>query len=93
MFIGDCRIIHEGGFTAEDNEQYKPVVYSNTAQSLAAIVRAMGFLEIAYADSAREVNYHQIENPGLLGTGVVLNQSGALVDFDLTLNGDSLRQK
>lgn len=50
------RIIHEGGFTTEDNKQYKPVVYSNTIQSLVAIIRAMGALHIQFADSEREVN-------------------------------------
>lgn len=49
------RIIHEGGFTTEDNKQYKPVVYSNTIQSLVAIIRAMGALHIQFADSEREV--------------------------------------
>ena len=50
------RIIHEGGFTNEDNKQYKPVVYSNTIQSLVAIIRAMGTLNIAFADAEREVS-------------------------------------
>ncbi len=49
------RIIHEGGFTNEDNKQYKPVVYSNTIQSLVAIIRAMGTLNIAFGDPEREV--------------------------------------
>lgn len=50
------RIIHEGGFTNEDNKQFKPVVYSNTIQSLVAIIRAMGTLNIAFGDPEREVN-------------------------------------
>ena len=49
------RIIHDGGFTTEDNKQYKPVVYSNTIQSLVAIIRAMGTLSIPFGDSEREV--------------------------------------
>ena len=49
------RIIHEGGFTQEDNKQYRPVVFSNTVQSLAAIIRAMGNLNIAYENPEREV--------------------------------------
>ena len=51
-----CRIIHEGGFTNEDNKQYKPVVYSNTIQSLVAIIRAMGTLHIDFGDPDREVS-------------------------------------
>ena len=52
------RIIHEGGFTSEDNKQYKPVVYSNTIQSLVAIIRAMGTLSIPFGDNEREVSNH-----------------------------------
>lgn len=55
VFFYLYRIIHEGGFTQEDNKQYKPVVYSNTIQSLVAIIRAMGALHIQFADSEREV--------------------------------------
>ena len=51
------RIIHEGGFTQEDNKQYRPVVYSNTIQSLVAILRAMNTLKIAFADPDREVRF------------------------------------
>ncbi|VDM48923.1 unnamed protein product [Toxocara canis] len=49
------RIIHESGFTAEDYKQYKPVVYSNTVQSLVAILRAMGNLSVSFGASEREV--------------------------------------
>ena len=55
VIIYSCRIIHEGGFTSEDNKQYKPVVYSNTIQSLVAIIRAMGTLNIPLGDREREV--------------------------------------
>lgn len=50
------RIIHEDGFSGEDVKQYKPVVYSNTIQSLAAIVRAMDTLGIEYGDKERKVS-------------------------------------
>lgn len=51
------RIIHEDGFSGEDVKQYKPVVYSNTIQSLAAIVRAMDTLGIEYGDKERKVSH------------------------------------
>ncbi|GAV06802.1 hypothetical protein RvY_16729 [Ramazzottius varieornatus] len=44
--VKQMKIIHESGFTAEDCKQYKPVVYSNTTQSMAAILRAMATLNI-----------------------------------------------
>lgn len=50
------RIIHEDGFSGEDVKQYKPVVYSNTIQSLAAIVRAMDTLGVEYGDKERKVS-------------------------------------
>ena len=49
------RIIHESGFTVEDFKQYRPVVYSNTIQSLVAILRAMPNLGIAFVEENREV--------------------------------------
>lgn len=50
------RIIHESGFTSEDFKQYRPVVYSNTIQSLVAILRAMPNLGIAFGNNEREVS-------------------------------------
>lgn len=52
------RIIHEDGFSGDDVKQYKPVVYSNTIQSLAAIVRAMDTLGLEYGDKERKVSSH-----------------------------------
>ena len=50
------RIIHENGYSAEDCAQYKAVVYSNTLQSMIAIVKAMGNLKINFADGERAVS-------------------------------------
>jgi guanine nucleotide-binding protein G(o) subunit alpha len=51
--VKQMKIIHEGGFTQEDNKQYKPVVYSNTIQSIVAILRAMNTLNIPFGDPDR----------------------------------------
>ena len=56
FFLSSCRIIHESGFTPEDFKQYRPVVYSNTIQSLVAILRAMPNLNIQYGNNEREVS-------------------------------------
>uniref|UniRef100_A0A8B9FNF7 G protein subunit alpha o1 n=1 Tax=Amazona collaria TaxID=241587 RepID=A0A8B9FNF7_9PSIT len=53
--VKQMKIIHEDGFSGEDVKQYKPVVYSNTIQSLAAIVRAMDTLGIEYGDKERRL--------------------------------------
>uniref|UniRef100_A0A8C0GT75 Guanine nucleotide-binding protein G(O) subunit alpha n=1 Tax=Chelonoidis abingdonii TaxID=106734 RepID=A0A8C0GT75_CHEAB len=55
LLLGKRQIIHEDGFSGEDVKQYKPVVYSNTIQSLAAIVRAMDTLGIEYGDKERRL--------------------------------------
>lgn len=52
----NLRIIHEAGYSEEECKQYKAVVYSNTIQSIIAIIRAMGRLKIDFADSARAVS-------------------------------------
>ena len=55
------KIIHETGYSNDECMQYRPVVYSNTIQSLMAIIRAMGQLKIVFEDSSRTVSnflYH-----------------------------------
>ncbi|XP_071551105.1 guanine nucleotide-binding protein G(i) subunit alpha isoform X2 [Panulirus ornatus] len=51
--VKQMKIIHETGYSREECEQYRPVVYSNTIQSLMAIIRAMGQLKIDFKDSSR----------------------------------------
>ncbi|GAA6092078.1 guanine nucleotide-binding protein G(o) subunit alpha isoform X1 [Tachysurus ichikawai] len=53
--VKQMKIIHEDGFSGDDVKQYKPVVYSNTIQSLAAIVRAMDTLGLEYGDKERKL--------------------------------------
>lgn len=48
--VKQMKIIHETGYSLEECEQYRPVVYSNTIQSLMAIIRAMGQLRIDFND-------------------------------------------
>ena len=50
------RIIHETGYSEEECLQYKPVVYSNTVQSMVAILKAMGRLKISFNDPLRNVS-------------------------------------
>lgn len=52
------RIIHEDGFSGDDVKQFKTVVYSNTIQSLAAILRAVETLGIEYGEKDRAVCIH-----------------------------------
>lgn len=49
--LKQMKIIHMDGYSREDFEQYREVVYSNTIQSLATIIRAMETLGIPLAGS------------------------------------------
>lgn len=71
--VKQMKIIHETGYSQEECEQYRPVVYSNTIQSLMAIIRAMGQLRIDFADinkTVRIINMYM----GLLFVMTNLNQ-------------------
>lgn len=52
--VKQMKIIHDSGFSTEDFKQYKPVVYSNTIQSMVAILRAMPNLGIPFSNNERE---------------------------------------
>ena len=52
--LKQMKIIHMDGYSKEDFEQYREVVYSNTIQSLATIIRAMETLNVPFGESARE---------------------------------------
>jgi guanine nucleotide-binding protein G(o) subunit alpha len=52
--VKQMKIIHDSGFTTEDFKQYKPVVYSNTIQSMVAILRAMPNLGLSFGNNERE---------------------------------------
>ena len=48
--VKQMKIIHESGYSSDECLQYRPVVFSNTIQSMIAIVRAMGKLKIEFGD-------------------------------------------
>ena len=50
-----CRIIHEQGYTQDECLSYKPVIYSNTIQSMMAIVKAMQQLNIDFGNTESSV--------------------------------------
>lgn len=54
--VPHVRIIHEAGYSEEECKQYRAVVYSNTIQSIIAVIRAMGRLKIDFGDAARAVS-------------------------------------
>ncbi|KAI3366689.1 hypothetical protein L3Q82_009357, partial [Scortum barcoo] len=58
--VKQMKIIHEAGYSEEECKQYKAVVYSNTIQSIIAIIRAMGRLKIDFSDAARADDARQL---------------------------------
>ena len=50
--VKQMKIIHETGYSDEERKAYRPVVYSNTIQSMMAIIRAMGQLRIEFRNSS-----------------------------------------
>lgn len=58
------KIIHETGYSKEECEQYRPVVYSNSIQSLMAIIRAMGQLKIDFGDHKNAVSFDLLSLEG-----------------------------
>ena len=51
--VKQMRIIHDNGFSPKECKQYRPIVYSNTIQSLLAILKAMDKLEIEFSNQSR----------------------------------------
>eukprot|EP00794_Sanderia_malayensis_P007141 gene7141-7946_t len=58
--VKQMKIIHESGYSPEECKQYKPVVFSNTIQSMQAIIRAMGTLKVDYANPDRAEDARQL---------------------------------
>ncbi|VDL63704.1 unnamed protein product [Nippostrongylus brasiliensis] len=54
--LKQMRILHDHGFSQEEAEQQKGVVYNNTVQAMATILRAMNSLKISLQDPAREAD-------------------------------------
>ncbi|XP_017388286.2 guanine nucleotide-binding protein G(i) subunit alpha-2-like [Cebus imitator] len=58
--VKQMKIIHEDGYSEEECRQYRTIVYSNTIQSIMAIVKAMGNLQIDFADPSRADDARQL---------------------------------
>ena len=49
------RLLLGSGFSDEERMESRPIVYSNTIQSLAAVIKAMGALQIPLGNAERAV--------------------------------------
>lgn len=50
------KLIHEGGYSRDERESFKEIIYSNTVQSMRVILEAMESLELPLEDQRAE--YH-----------------------------------
>ncbi|VDL74243.1 unnamed protein product [Nippostrongylus brasiliensis] len=60
--VKQMKIIHETGYSDEERKQYRPVVFSNTIQSMVALLRAMGSLRIDFKSPSRVDDAKQFFN-------------------------------
>ncbi|XP_015732162.1 guanine nucleotide-binding protein G(t) subunit alpha-3-like [Coturnix japonica] len=51
--VKQMKIIHKDGFTYQERMEFRPIIYSNTVQSILSIVKAMTKLGISYENPAR----------------------------------------
>lgn len=49
--LKQMKLIHDGGYTREDRDSFKEIIFSNTIQSMRVIIEAMEKLEIPYENS------------------------------------------
>uniref|UniRef100_A0A914UNT9 G-protein alpha subunit n=1 Tax=Plectus sambesii TaxID=2011161 RepID=A0A914UNT9_9BILA len=59
--LKQMQILHKNGFTEAEYEEKTEIVYSNTVTSMAAILRAMGAMNLSL-DSDREIDAKQVLN-------------------------------
>ena len=54
--LKQMKLIHEGGYSRDERESFKEIIFSNTVQSMRVILEAMESLELPLADQRQE--YH-----------------------------------
>uniref|UniRef100_A0A674A819 Guanine nucleotide binding protein (G protein), alpha transducing activity polypeptide 1 n=1 Tax=Salmo trutta TaxID=8032 RepID=A0A674A819_SALTR len=52
--VKQMKIIHQDGYSLEESMEFVTIIYSNTLQSIMAIVKGMTQLNIGYGDSAQQ---------------------------------------
>lgn len=54
--LKQMKLIHEGGYSRDERESFKEIIFSNTVQSMRVILEAMESLELPLEDQRAE--YH-----------------------------------
>lgn len=58
--LKQMKLIWEGGYSDDERESFKEIIYSNTVQSMRVILEAMESLELPLDDSSAEYHVHTI---------------------------------
>lgn len=58
--LKQMKLIHDGGFTLEEKEAYKEIIFSNSVQSVHVLLEAMENLDIPLADPSNQVFFDYI---------------------------------
>ncbi|KTF91007.1 hypothetical protein cypCar_00015878 [Cyprinus carpio] len=67
--VKQMKIIHKDGYSLEECLEFIVIIYSNTMQSMLAIVRAMTTLNISYGDAAaQDVLRSRVKTTGIIET-------------------------
>ena len=54
--LKQMKLIHEGGYSSDERESFKEIIFSNTVQSMRVILEAMESLEVPLGDQRHD--YH-----------------------------------
>ncbi|PVV04423.1 hypothetical protein BB560_001078 [Smittium megazygosporum] len=52
--IKQMKLIYDNGYTREERESYREIIFSNTVQSIHVLMEAMGYLDIPLSDQTHE---------------------------------------
>uniref|UniRef100_S4RPV7 Guanine nucleotide binding protein (G protein), alpha transducing activity polypeptide 2 n=1 Tax=Petromyzon marinus TaxID=7757 RepID=S4RPV7_PETMA len=78
--VKQMKIIHKNGYSEAECLEFKAIIYSNTLQSILAIVRAMETFSIDYGDPARAADGRQLFNlADSLEEGSMPNELSAII--------------
>lgn len=58
--LKQMKLIHDGGYTPEERESFKEVIYSNTVQSMRVTLEAMNMLAIPFQNAHNAVHARMV---------------------------------
>ncbi|OLL23030.1 Guanine nucleotide-binding protein subunit alpha [Neolecta irregularis DAH-3] len=58
--LKQMKLIHEGGYSPDERDSFKEIIYSNTIQSMRVMLEAMESMELILADPENEIHVQTI---------------------------------